>query len=110
MVPALPPAPRREVLAAVLSLARDADQPQLWTWLAADPQGVAGVGVAGVAGGAGTAGAGGGVKRPPPRLTAFLFLLCDSLEAFEHRNFSAQVGRCRLTLSNPSSNRLELSA
>ena len=38
VVPALPPAPRREVLAAVLSLARDADQPQLWTWLAADPQ------------------------------------------------------------------------
>ena len=67
ILPALAPASKREVLAAVLSLARDADQAQLWTWLASDPRASEH-----------------GTVRPPPRLTAFLFLLCDALEAFEH--------------------------
>jgi hypothetical protein len=63
IIPALSKGPRRKILAAVLSLARDADQPQFWTWLA---------------GGAET-----GAPRRPPRLVSFLFLLCDALEAFE---------------------------
>lgn len=63
IVPALGKGPKRKILAATLSLARDADQPQFWTWLAG--------------------GADAGAPRRPPRLVSFLFLLCDALEAFE---------------------------
>ena len=63
IIPALGKGPKRKILAATLSLARDADQPQFWTWLAG--------------------GADAGAPRRPPRLVSFLFLLCDALEAFE---------------------------
>ena len=64
IVPGLARESKRQVLAAFLSLARDADQAELWAWLSRDPSG-------------------NGMKRRPPRLVAFLTLARDALETFE---------------------------
>ena len=69
IVPALDFESRRDVYAAALALARDADQTSLWSWLASRAPGATGT-----------------TPTRPPRLTSFLFLLRDASEAFEHRD------------------------
>ena len=71
IVPGLARESKRQVLAAFLSLARDADQAELWAWLSRDPSG-------------------NGMKRRPPRLVAFLTLARDALETFEAAPISAR--------------------
>ena len=101
----VPAATRRSVLACFLSLARDADQRALWTWLVSDPERAARGGEAtvrdapgsfasrtfayadGVFGRARSRSAArhrDPVRRAsrPPRLVSFMRLLCDALEAF----------------------------
>ena len=69
VVSALDSESRRDVLAAALAIARDADQASLWSWLSSRAR---------------APGSTGTTPTRPPRLVAFLFLLRDALEAFEH--------------------------
>ena len=101
----IPAETRRNVLASFLSLARDADQRALWTWLARDPEMEEGGDASNdpffrrekmtlastfvsanpfVRARALSAAPARRASRPP-RLVSFLRLLCDALEAFAFR-------------------------